>query len=835
MARRECVRGVLKGAEDLTDAEIDSVIKELERKRRLRAKAGVVTDEARATAQDAERVAADLELAAKIERRNAKLIQLIHKQLTEDVARFDDPSAGIEAVLAGSNKRIKLSRFSVDALKRAYESKYLGGLIHDLRKANLLQYILPRFLGVGKGLLDDKIAKELWELRDGGKPGSTGSKEAQGIAQIVHKYQELARTDQNAHGAFIRKLDGYIVSQSHDMFRVGRAGRERWIADIKPLLDERTFDNIGLTGDEAADAKRIDDFLGFIWNELRTGQFMKAATDAPLIGFKGPANLAKKASQSRVLHFKDADSWVKYNDNYGASSLMEAVAGGLRHAAGTTALLERLGPNPKAMFTRVLSDLRAKSQDLPDRVRTRLQSSVPERLMDVVDGTVDIPSSITGQQIASGIRAVQTQASLGGAVLASLPDIATAASELNYQGRNFLGALGDQFTSMLAQITDGGQRREAAELVGVGADAIIRDIASRMTGADNAGRLLNKASTAFFKLNLLSQWTAAGERAVSSIMSRDLARQSGKSFDALPPRLKSVLSLYGIGAEDWDLIRAHSIEKLGDTEYITADGVRLAEGVDPRVARKVETKLRAYFADRSAVAVLEGGAREKLYTTQGTQAGTAYGEAVRFVMQFKQYGVSFVQKVLGRYSQEDRFMSIPGSLFRMPASEAAQLAQLVVTLTGLGYLAMAAKDIAKGREPRDPARVDTMTAAMMQGGGLGIYSDFLFAKVNRFGGGPLETAAGPTAGDLFDLVDLYQKSRDYATGVSEDAPDVEAWNFAKGNTPFLNLFYTRAALDYLILYNIQESLNPGSLRRMEQRLKREQGQEFILPPSEYAQ
>ena len=49
---------------------------------------------------------------------------------------------------------------------------------------------------------------------------------------------------------------------------------------------------------------------------------------------------------------------------------------------------------------------------------------------------------------------------------------------------------------------------------------------------------------------------------------------------------------------------------------------------------------------------------------------------------------------------------------------------------------------------------------------------------------------------------------------------------------YVPLLYTRAAVDYLILYHIQEALNPGSLRRMEQRLKKEQGQEFILPPSE---
>lgn len=832
MSRSKCVRGILKNAEDLTDEEIDRVIGELERKRTQRRARGEGVNEAAQTSKEAEAIAADLQLAAAIERRNAKLNQVIYRAALEDVGRFGDDAAGLEALIAGTNKRVESGRRSVDALRNAYEGKYFGGLVHDLRKAGLLQYVQPRFMGFGKGLLDDKIATELWELREGGTPGSTGSPEAQGIAKIIHKYQELSRTDQNLHGAFIRKMEGYIVAQAHDMFRIARAGKDEWVRFIRPLLDEdRTFEGIGLTGDEAKDAARVDEFLGRVYDELSTGSFYKADTDAPLIGFKGPANLAKKVSQSRVLHFKGATEWTRYNDNFGAPSLMEAVASGLRHAAMSAALLERLGPNPRAMYERLLGDLRKKAVTGDKRVRDRLNSAMPMKLMDVADGTVDIPSSVTTAGFASGVRAIQTQASLGGAVLASLPDIATAASELQFQGRNFLGAMGDQLSSMLAQIGDAGQRREAAELVGVGVDSIIRDVASRMTSADNAGRLLNKANTAFFKLNLLEPWTNAGERAISSIMSRDLAMRKGAAWADLPDRLRGVLGQYGIDAKGWDTIRKSAISKVGDTEYIVPDALRDAV-LDKRAAAKLETSLRAYFTDRSAVGVLQGGIREKAYTTQGAQAGTALGEAVRFAMQFKQYGISFVQKVLGRYGQEDRFWSIPGSLFKMPREEAAQFAKLIVTLTALGYVSMAAKDLAKGRTPRDPAKPQTMVAAMAQGGGFGIYSDFLFARANRFGGGLLETAAGPTVGDLSDLGDIFLKTRDYATGVSKDAPDVEAWNFFKGNTPFMNLFYTRAALDYLILYDMQEALSPGSLRRMERRLKEENGQEFLIPPSQ---
>jgi hypothetical protein len=55
---------------------------------------------------------------------------------------------------------------------------------------------------------------------------------------------------------------------------------------------------------------------------------------------------------------------------------------------------------------------------------------------------------------------------------------------------------------------------------------------------------------------------------------------------------------------------------------------------------------------------------------------------------------------------------------------------------------------------------------------------------------------------------------------------------AESEAPFTNLFYTQAALDYLIFYQLQEAANPGYLRRMERNLQREQNQSFIVPPSD---
>jgi hypothetical protein len=69
---------------------------------------------------------------------------------------------------------------------------------------------------------------------------------------------------------------------------------------------------------------------------------------------------------------------------------------------------------------------------------------------------------------------------------------------------------------------------------------------------------------------------------------------------------------------------------------------------------------------------------------------------------------------------------------------------------------------------------------------------------------------------------------------SGDDSAAQALRFTISNTPYANLFYTRMAADYLFLYELQETMNPGYLRRMERRIEQETGSEWWLRPSEAA-
>jgi hypothetical protein len=94
---------------------------------------------------------------------------------------------------------------------------------------------------------------------------------------------------------------------------------------------------------------------------------------------------------------------------------------------------------------------------------------------------------------------------------------------------------------------------------------------------------------------------------------------------------------------------------------------------------------------------------------------------------------------------------------------------------------------------------------------------------------------GPTISSLADLKDILKHSYNYATGNRDNLPAAQALRLTMQNTPFLNLFYTRTALDYLILHNLQELASPGYLKRLEKRLLEDEGRTYWLPPTQSLQ
>lgn len=817
----QCIGEVQQaGGEKMSRAEAQRVLDMVDaRSARLQREQGMAP--ADAVRQAHADLAAAEEAAAAIERHNALLNlqkRIGRRERMGEVAtalggrKGPDLVAAVRNQVVAINRVVQGGRASAERMWKTRESEYVGGVESDLKKAGVLGVFQ-------KGTLRREWATELYQrsLRDAGLPhqlGSTGSAEAGRIADVLAKYQALAKDRLNRQGAWIGDYAGYITATAHDPDRIRRAGFAAWRDHILPGLDERTFDGV-------EDRAKM---LRGTWNALVSGVHL---SDEGGVGFKdpaftGPSNLARRLSESRVLHFKDAASWLDYQQRFGTGTLEEQFLGALQRSARQEALLTRWGTNPAAEFETDIRFLQEKFRDSnPDAVRALGDRAASlKALFGVLDGSANRPVNQLGAEIGAGLRAISSMAHLGGVALTHLSAMGTKASELRYQGVGFLERYGNFFTSVFHGL-QGPEREELADLMRAGVEVSHGGMMAQIASTDTVPGAMAKTANRFFDLTGLNYLLRGQKNGAAGVIARQLGRLADTEFDALPAQTRRAFTQYDISPADWDTLRSAPDHHMIDGRvFLTPDAAMRAAGeisLDARDA--LGLKLHAYLTDVADRSVVTPGIAERALLQGGTAPGTAAGEALRFVAQFKTWGVAAVRQGIGREIQGGQ-----GT-----AGAISGIVQMAVSAMVMGYATMVLKDLAKGLNPRPPGW-QTYTAALMQGGGFGILGDFLFGQFNRFGGDIGSTVLGPVLGEgLNSIAQIYSNVLD---GQMKDIPP-ETLRLAMNNTPFVNLFYTRTALNYLFLHSLQERMNPGYLRRSERSLRQKTGQSYWLSPQSH--
>ncbi len=823
---------------ELSDDEMDSLLSALQARQRYLQARGMAVDARDAALKAAEQLAQEREIAAAVQKRNAAINARIRMERVSWVQTHfgHNLAEGLEAMLVGVNRAKTGAREGAAQVQEFLKNRYHAGLVADLETGGHMALF-------ASGAMDRDVARALWAL---GREDTVALKrlpaEASGIAGTLRKWQEVSRLDANEAGATIGQADGYITRQTHDAEKIRGAGFDAWKAEAMQRFDlERMASEAGIT-DTAAQLRAI-------WTNLASGNHMKAVPENEVSGFKGPGNLAKRVSQDRVIHFLSADDWFEYNQRFGRGNLRETISASLTHSAEATGLMRTLGTNPGAMFDTIKADLILAAKDAGNVDLVAKLATKEGRLanfMAAVDGSMNIAGNALWARRAANVRSWEMLSKLGGMILSQLNDIAVYGAGARYQGRGFFSGMTEAVAG-LGRNLKAPETRELVHSLGV----VLDDAAGALgrVGAFGEAGGMARANQLFMKLNLGHWWTSHMRASAALGMAAHLAEVSGKAFDTLSPDFQRVLSTYNIRAPEWEVIRAASAKHVDGRSYIVPEAIRQvpedtvrgyagAAVSDHELAAArttIEDRLRNYLNDQTLFLALEPDKKTRAVLLQGTRPGTVPGELMRFIMQFKSFTGAYMQKIVGRelFGRGYEGDGLWGAL-RNGNGEALGLAQLIVTSTIMGYGSMVLKDLAKGRTPRDPTQspgsaAQVLLAAMVQGGGAGIYGDFLFGQASRFGSGTIESLAGPAASSAGRIVDLYHHA------LAGD--DVAARSFTEllNNTPFVNLFYTRAALNYLILYRLQEMMNPGYLRRMEHETQKDNAQTFLIRPSSVAQ
>lgn len=822
------------GGGKLTDDEILEIAEAIQKRRMKLEAEGKIDNIDQRLAEIAREEGDKARLAAALQKKQTALTIIARDRADNHVQQLIGqgltPEQAVLAMFEGSVKGVNLARKSIYATKQAFESRYIGNMVAQIEQE----------VPVARKLLRDRefasdVLREMYEIKDGGHTGITGNADAQKVARIFATHAEVARTDLNRLGANIGKLDGWSP-QAHDATKLMATNDDDWARAIMPRLDlDRSFE--GLTPAEAYAA------LKEIYLTITTGKDNKISARRQ-VKVTGPASLAKSLGKERVLHFKTADDWLAYNEQFGVGNAISAMLNHQRRAASIAAQMQALGPNPELMLGSLLDQMQERikrdtTMSVKDRDKAiaRLSTEdtkIGQALLEAEGFTLSANrAGLKAARVGSGLRAVQSMSKLGFAVASSIGDMVTQAANLKYQGVPLLRSYHDQTVDMIRNVSRdlSTDERRVAYLAGEGFDGLIDHIASSTFANDGLPGFMSDNMTRFFRWSGLTAWTDGIRAAGARIMAAELGQQAAKSWGKLSDQYRFVLGQHGIGENEWKIIQQAGFKADNGRTYVTPDRIadlpdeafsslidgKKTAGKIARVKLDTELALRRFFADEIGFGVIETDARSRRFTLRGTRAGTATGEILRYMTQFKGWPIAFSQRVLGRaiYGQRNGLVS---------AQSAMHIGHLVAGLTVAGYLAMTAKDYARGYdrrkfvEPDGSLNLKTLQAAFLQGGGAGIYGDFLFGQVNRFGGGLAETVIGPAPGAVFDLGDLLMKARD------GDASAADGLNYILQNTPYANLHLVRPVVDYLGLNALRDALSPGFLQRQASKRKKEYGQ-----------
>lgn len=818
----KCVSSIVKRFRDMGSAlsrnDVSDVVNELSELARDKAK----IDKAGHTAGDYGR---QLVLAARELTEREKLAQVVEKRqraigvirrndLMSRISEFGVSDArAMEYLDVGSIRGIKGSGLSLDALGATYEANTIGRLQAALRQDKVIAHVRgTMWLGKRDVAMERKVASEM-SRQGGGVDAETHDRDAAKLGQIFNKSIEAMRRELNSAGAFISKLDGYVIAQTHDRFRIAKAGFDKWRDDITPKLADRTFAGVENTPEAR------NDFLKQVYTNLASGNHENSVrVDGGIPGFKGPANMAKRLSQSRSIHFKSGGDWFDYNELYGHGSLYEGIISQLQRHARDRATLETYGANPDALRSTVIDRLVQQAKDAGNiKAVQGLEASrrgIAQARFESAAGIHHVANPTWARNM-SYVRSVMNMAHLGTSLASQFFDLGAGAAVLRHNGMNMLDAVSQRLRTVLPGGLSG-SAHEMGELMGAMTDGLRGEIHAKFSPGDVPAGIPSRMQATYFKLNGQQWWQDRLSGGMSSMLAKNMAMQVEKPFDQIPRRLRTNLTRYGITAKDWDTLKKADLTNGGTSDrYLMTDEVQKH---DPELARK----LSVYYYDQTREGMTIPGAREAAYAQQMGDRGSFAGEGARLLLQFKSYTLSFTNKHLGR------------ELFR-DGVDFTNLAFLTAMAFPLGYLSLTAKDLIAGRsmretDPRKAGGMNTWLDSFAQAGGAGIIGDAMFA--NYDGQGAL-ALAGPAVGIAGDLLTQYGRVRDdvrQGKPISRSALGAAA-GIVGNNMPLANLMGFRQALDWMVLYQATEWLSPGALQRREQKLRQRTGQTMMLAPA----
>ena len=678
------------------------------------------------------------------------------------------------------------------------------------------------FFEDSKGVRD--IEREFYGEDSGNAAAKAGVKEFHAVADEL-------RLRANAAGRRIGDLGAWWHKpQSHSQSRIAAAGPDRYINDALPELDRSMY--LNEDGSRMSDGQ-LHDVLLAAYDSITTDGLNKTKPGARENYSAG----ADRGGEHRVLFFKDSDSYLRYAGKYAERSLWPTLIGHIKAMANNIALAEVLGPRDEEAF-RYFND-RTQLDEM--RENPTGQGAIDKAyelnkaLYDAVAGRTKVVNQAVHDRW-QAFRNFTVAKDLGMLPFTALSDEAGMATTAWANNVPWSAGLFRQLR-YLNPLSSADRR--IAQRAGLGVNGMIGNLnrfGSEDFGGGGAGRsgaIANAtgklASFVLRSIGMEAMWDGRRDALGSMLMSYvgEVVREH-EHFADINQQDHGILATKGVTEKDWQVWKLAQPEDWGVAAHsvLTPKSIRnipdeqLAPLGDPdELRRHASTMLLGHVLEETGMGVMDQGVRERTRMRFGTIPGTAFGELASSTMLFKGFSASMMMKHWARAS------AMPTGADRINYT-----ARLFTIGTAMGAVALQLANVATGKNPENMASPLFWLHALVKGGGLGFYGDFMYNEMNEHGTSLAAALGGPVVTDPEQVAKLTLGAAIKAARGKRTDEGANLVRFAHDNVPVFNNWYLRAATNHLIWNDMQEAASPGYLDRMQAKAYAERGTSYYWDP-----
>lgn len=764
-------------------------------------------------------------------KRTAKMLSVqaennarIAQALDIDLSKFGVKGAvGVEA-----NRGFALGRAAVSLLE---DDPRFSGLSYATEKEN----VRGEFFSIIADILD-KAGKGAFG-RQKGKAHlanivrevfgeNTGDVAAKDMAVSWLKLSDVTVDVMNEAGGSMRKLQRYVPNAANNVAKLTK-DEAKWFATREARWD---WDRMRWPDGSVIAKEDRAEVMQKVFETLSTDGMNKI--DPKAFRGRGVA-LGNMLDQHRFVHYKDAQAWLDDLNEFGDGNPFDVMVRHVEMMAHKVAMVRMFGPNPEMTVQNIQSIVKKHASKLTQKDRAVMLDVMKNKFEPMFE-VINRENPMNPDNVwAAGTVAtsnILTSAQLGSAALLAIPG--DFMQTIAVRALNRMDLFGGVNHYLQALVGDPAFANKISNQTGfIVDDAVISTYATtRLTGMTTVGpQWSRRVADTVMRASLMSGHTRAARQASQKEFMGYLWRSRGEKFNDLS--FVEVMKRYGITEAEWDTMRTSLpvYSPKSGVEFFAPINILQTKTKD---ARLLYRKFQGMIFEESRKMVPEATIEGSVTLKGTTRPDTLMGIIMHSFAAYKNFPVSFWM-IYGRLGLTSD--SVKGRL--------AFYAGLGAAMTMVGALGTQMREIAKGNDPlpmNDPA---FLGKAMLSGGALSIYGDFLFSGVNKFGQGPQDIVGGPLTGLLGDTTQLLfgdvasaldqVGSLDYGAGDSKTLPKLV--EYMRRYTPGTNVWWARLALERQAWDRLQELADPKAYskrRRKESNQKRNYGNESWWPQGE---